>query len=236
MKKSGKKIEPHRILYIIFMSIAALELIGAVLSIVFAADSNVRDAGYSNLFLAILAMLLFSAPGIIEARYKIDIPNYLEVVLLIFLFAALVLGNIHNFLVTVQGYDKILHTVSGFIIAIIGYEIIHMWSINKKEILSLSPGILSLFAFTFSITLLVLWEFYEFAVDTIAYNINSETVRNMQRYQWINDSIVFPQSYGLMDTMLDLIVGAFGAAIVSLIGWRILLKQNKKTILKDVKQ
>jgi hypothetical protein len=158
----------------------------------------------------------------------LNINNYLEIIVLVFLFSAIVLGNIHGFLETVKGYDKLLHIVSGTFISVIGYEIIHFFNISKSKETRLSPGILSVFAFCFSITLLVIWEFYEFAVDTIAYNINNDTSRNMQRYQWINESLIYPQPYGLMDTMLDLLVGSIGAAVVSISGWRILLHKQAK--------
>ncbi len=229
------KLESSKIVYFILVGIAGLELIVALLGIIFAQDSTIRDAGFSNLFLALLAIALFSLPWIIETRFKIDIPNYLEIIVICFVFFAIVLGNIHNFLVTVQGYDKVLHIVSGITISIIAYEIIHMYNQYRPETTRMTPGMLSIFAFTFSIALLVLWEFYEFGVDTIAYNIDATTDRNMQRYQWVNTSDVFPQPYGLMDTMLDLIVGAVGATVVSLTGW-ILTKRNiKKGLTKEVK-
>jgi len=55
----------------------------------------------------------------------------------------------------------------------------------------------------------------------------------MQRYQWVNISAFFPQDYGLLDTMLDLIVGAIGATIVSIIGWKILVRKAKRKIKED---
>jgi hypothetical protein len=75
-----------------------------------------------------------------------------------------------------------------------------------------------------------LWEFYEFAVDTIAYNVSSISERNMQRYQWINESTIYPQSYGLMDTMLDLLIGSFGAMVVAIVGWRMLVYKQRKEL------
>jgi RNA-binding protein YhbY len=158
----------------------------------------------------------------------------LEITILSFLFFAIVLGNIHGLLETVKGYDKFLHAVSGILISVIGYEIILSYNQSKTRENQLKPGILSVFAFCFSITLLVIWEFYEFAVDTIAYNINNNTSRNMQRYQWLNESLIYPQPYGLMDTMLDLIIGSFGALLVSFIGWRIILYQQKKKRIEMV--
>ena len=234
--KRLKRIESPRIIYFIFLFIVILEITGASFSVAFAAGPEQRDAGISNIFLGFLAIVLFSMPWILESRFKMNIPNYLEIIILTFLFSSIVLGNIHGLLVTVKGYDKFLHIVSGVSISIIGYEIIHSYNLSKTNKIKLSPGVLSFFAFCFSITLLVLWEFYEFAVDTIAYNISTDTSRNMQRYQWINESLIYPQPYGLMDTMLDLIVGSVGAMVVSLIGWRILLYRQFKERKELVKE
>jgi hypothetical protein len=229
-----KKLESPKIVYFIFLAIVILEIAAASFSAGFATTSEQRDAAISNIFLGFLAIVLFSVPWILESRFKFDIPNYLEIIILFFLFSAIVLGNIHNFLVTVKGYDKLLHIVSGTLISVIGYEIIHSFNLSRSENVRLGPGLLSIFAFCFSVTLLVLWEFYEFTIDTIAYNLNNNTPRNMQRYQWINESVIYPQPYGLMDTMLDLVVGTVGAAVVSLVGWRILCaKELKKGLIKS---
>jgi len=228
-----KKIMNSKTLYIVLISIVVLELIGAGFSIAFAIDSTQRDAALSNMFLSVLALILFSLPFLIESRFKIDIPSYLKIVVLLFLFSAIVLGNIHGFLENVNGYDKFLHIVSGVTISVIGFEIVSYVSQVKSSSISFSPGLIAVFAFTFSMTLLVLWEFYEFFVDTLAYNINVDTARNMQRYQWDYTGTNFPQGYGLIDTMLDLLVGFIGAAIVSFIGWRMLLKNNHKILIKD---
>ncbi|MFO7969796.1 MAG: hypothetical protein R6U15_06805, partial [Candidatus Izemoplasmatales bacterium] len=108
------------------------------------------------------------------------------------------------------------------------FEIVHYFNQVKQKELRLSPGLVSIFAFTFSMTLLVLWEFYEFFIDTLAYNFDNDTLRNMQRYQWDNTSDFFPQGNGLIDTMLDLMVGFVGASIVCFIGWRFLLRKQEK--------
>ena len=87
---------------------------------------------------------------------------------------------------------------------------------------------MSVFAYTFAITLLVVWEFYEFFADTISYNIDESSARNMQRWQWINEWLTFPQDYGLYDTMTDLWVGAVGAFVVVVVGY--LLIKNKQSV------
>lgn len=226
MKK--KRLESSQILYYIFLGVVVLEIAAAIFSAALASSPVQRDAALSNIFLGLLAATFFTIPMILEAKFKIPIPKYLKITVLVFIFSAIILGNIRGLLVSVRGYDKVLHIVSGITIAIIGYEIIHYYNLHKNKSVRLSPGLLSVFAFCFSMTLLVLWEIYEFAVDTIAYNLNNDTARNMQRYQWINESIIYPQPYGLMDTMLDLIVGAVGATVVSFVGWRILVRKQLK--------
>ncbi len=227
--KKIKKLDPPRVLYFIFLGIVFLEVVASFVSIFIAGNSEQRDAAISNVFLGFLAAILFSLPWIIQSRFKVKIPNYLEIFVLLFLFSAIVLGNIHGLLVSVKGYDKFLHINSGIFISLIGYEIILGYNQAKPKEIRLSAGLMSIFAFCFSLTLLLVWEFYEFFVDTIAYNINNETTRNMQRYQWLYEGSFFPQPYGLIDTMLDLIIGSIGAAIISIFGWRIILyKQNKK--------
>lgn len=224
-----KKILNTKTLYYILYGIVILEIIGAGFSIGFATDAAQRDAGISNMFLGFLAITFFSLPFLIESRLKIEIPTYLKVTVLLFIFAAIVLGNIHNFLVEYQGiYDKILHIISGVTIAIIGFAIVSYVNKAKGDAIVFSPGLVSIFAFTFSMTLLVLWEFYEFFIDTLAHNLNPDTERNMQRFrEELYTGDVFPQTYGLMDTMLDLLVGFVGAAVVSFIGWRRLLIKHK---------
>ncbi len=221
-----RKLDSPKIIYFILVGIVLLELIGSVVSVVFAQSPDVRDAGISNVFLSVLVIILFSVPWMIESRFKLDIPNYIEILVLFFLFASIVLGNIHGWLVDVDGYDKVLHTVSGITISIIAFEIIHFYNNSRSKEAQMHPGLVAIFALMFSMTLLVVWEFYEFAVDTISYQIDPDTLRNMQRYQWDNSSLFYPQDYGLMDTMLDLIVGAAGAIVVSISGW-LLLKYKK---------
>ncbi|MDD4987510.1 MAG: hypothetical protein WCR28_03635 [Candidatus Izemoplasmatales bacterium] len=218
--------ESSKIIYFVLAGITLIELIAAIVSVILADLPSVRDASISNIFLAILALILFSIPSLIERKFKFDIPNYLEIIVMGFLFAAIVLGNIHGLLVDVTGYDKVLHTVSGITISLIAFEIIHMYNQTRKVTIRMTPLFVAVFAFTFSITLLVLWEFYEFSVDTLAFQMNADTARNMQRYQWVNESSGFPQDYGLYDTMMDLIVGSIGAAIVSLSGGVILYHKN----------
>ncbi len=194
MKKM--KMEKVKLLYIIFLFILFLELLGSLGAVFFAESSIIRDAGITNTFLVVITTIVILIPWIVESRYKIDIPDFLEVILLSMLFISVVLGFLNDYYVNVKGFDKFTHILSG-------------------------------------ITLLVVWEFYEFIADTISYILDNNTLRNMQRYQWINDSLIFPQGYGLYDTMVDLFVGTLGALVVVVVGY--LLIKNKSNVIKQTK-
>jgi len=223
-----RKIERVKILYIVFLIILFLELLGSLGAIFFSSSQITRDAGVTNTFLVVITTIVILIPWIIESRYHIDIPDYLEVILLAMLFIGVVLGFLNDYYVDVKGFDKFTHTLSGITLSIIAFQTLYILNQSTKISFKLGSLALSIYAFTFSITLLVVWEFYEFTIDTIAYRLDETTQRNMQRYQWINDSISFPQDYGLYDTMIDLIVGAIGALVVVVIGYFLLKHSEKK--------
>jgi predicted neutral ceramidase superfamily lipid hydrolase len=182
-------------LYYILCGIVILEMIAAVVSIFIASEPTIRDTAISNVLLGVFSIVLFTLPFLIESKWNVSVPN------------------------------KMMHILSGVIISIIGFEVVHFTTKSKIE-KGMPSGLIAVFAFTFSVALLVLWEFYEFFIDTIAYQVNDQTERNMQRYQWLYEGQFFPQDYGLIDTMLDLLVGVGGAAVVSVIGWRILINKR----------
>ena len=225
MKK--RKMEKVKILYIVFFMILFLEMLGAVGSL-FSNSPQVRDAGATNLFLIVITTIVLIIPWRIEVKYNVDIPDSLEFVILIMIFIGVILGFLNDFYVEVTGFDKLTHTLSGVTLSVIAFQTIVYLNKWEKIPLSLGSGFTAIVSFMFSMTLLVLWEFYEFTIDTIAFWRNSETSRNMQRYQWESTSTTFPQDYGLYDTMIDLWVGAFGALIVVVIAYFLLKRKERK--------
>lgn len=219
--------------YWLFVILATLELIVSVLVLIFDFSDFSRDVSIGNIFLSLLAISLMTIPRILKERFHFKFKPWLEILILFFIFASIVLGFIQDFYVHVKGYDKLVHAISGIVLSLIAFEIVHIYSsyIAKKKNQIIPPFFIILFSFTLSITLLVLWEFYEFFVDTISYNLLKNST-NMQRYQWSNNSTIYPQGYGLLDTMLDLLLGALGAFIVSLILFFVLRKDEKNRLNK----
>ena len=77
------------------------------------------------------------------------------------------LGEISAFYTTFQGWDTILHTLNGFLCAAIGFALVDLCNRHERVSLSLSPVYMAIVAFCFSMTIGVLWEFFECAMDQL---------------------------------------------------------------------
>lgn len=223
--------------YFLFVGIAVLQLVASVLTIIFNVSNTTRDNAISNIFLCLLAIALMSAPRYMKTKFNITFKNWVEILVLFFLFMSIILGFVQEFYITVQGFDKLVHTISGIVISLVALELVtiyaHHIERNKQQTIPILFTVL--FSFAFSVTLLFLWEVYEFLADTITY-IFSQNPTNMQRYLWSNTSNIFPQDYGLLDTMLDMILGTLGAAVVSITAGLFLRRTEKKQDLLDTQQ
>lgn len=202
---------------------------------------------YQSVFLCGLSLILMVLPSIISKKLKVMLPSTLEVIILLFIFAAEILGEINSFYVRVPNWDTMLHTINGFLCAAIGFCLVDMLNRNERFSFKLSPLYLAIASFCFSMTVGVLWEFYEFGADqllgrdmqkdTIVHVINSvsldPTNRNIVMHvRDIVDTIVVHSDgtqeslglggyldLGIIDTMKDLIVNFIGATVFSIIGF-----------------
>lgn len=196
------------------------------------------NKNYSDVFICILTLILFMVPSMIERKLNIDLPNTLEVIILLFIFAAEILGEMQEYYVLFARWDDMLHTINGFLCAAIGFSLIDILNRNEKIHMSLSPSFVALVAFCFSMTVGVMWEFFEFAMDswfgmdmqkdTWLTSVNSVAINPLGvnspvRIQ-IESVVVNGQQWdkyldiGLIDTINDLWVNFLGAVAFSIIG------------------
>lgn len=202
---------------------------------------QMMQGNVSNAILCILTLLLFSLPAFIEDKLNIELPQTLEIIILLFIFSAEILGEINEFYIHFKNWDSILHTINGFIMAGIGYSLVEL--LNNNEKISLSPIYIVIVSICFSMTVGVLWEFFEYGVDqvlgkdmqkdTIITQINSVTLNPDRKNEVIsvpiNSVIVNGEDWveryggyidiGLHDTMHDLWVNFLGALSFSLFGY-----------------
>lgn len=79
------------------------------------------NGNYESVFLCLLTLVLLLLPTIVERALMVDLPNTLEIIIMLFIFAAEILGEIRSFYTTFYGWDTILHTINGFLCAAIGF-------------------------------------------------------------------------------------------------------------------
>lgn len=120
---------------------------------------------WNNVFLCILTLVLYFIPYLIDKKLNIDLPSTLDIIILLFIFSAEILGEIQNFYGIIPYWDTILHTINGFLCAAIGLSLIDIINRSKNIDINLSPIFVSIVAFCFSMTIGVLWEFFEFGFD-----------------------------------------------------------------------
>ncbi len=167
----------------------------------------------------LLGILVIYLPTFLEKKLKIDIPDLLEYMYLVFLFCAIYLGEVRNFYFRIPFWDTILHAMSGGMLAVIGFYIVLILNNWDRMDLHLSPFFVAFFAFCFAVTSGVVWEIYEFAVDRLL-------GMNMQKYLTDTGEALIGAA-ALQDTMEDLIVDLLSALVVSTLGYFALVRKKK---------
>ena len=209
----------------------------------------------NNALLCLLSLVLLFAPLFIQNKYKITLPDSLEISIYLFIFSAEILGEINNFYGIIPHWDTCLHTINGFLATAVGFSLVDLLNKNSKDI-NLSPFYLCLVAFCFSMTIGILWEFFEYGgdklvkfdmqKDTLITNISSVYLNpDNENKPVVVDNIgkteifdkdgkllyVIDGGYldiGLNDTMKDLFVNFIGALVFSFFAY-IGLKNNKRS-------
>lgn len=229
-----KELREHKSSFIVYMILRILVILMMILQFF--------NGNYENVFLCILTLLLLIVPSLIQINLKIELPTALEITILIFIFAAEILGEIQSYYLKFPFWDTALHTINGFLMAAIGFALVDILNRSKKVSFQLSPAFVSIVAFCFSMTIGVMWEFFEFGMDTFfALDMQKDTI--IQHFNsvaldptksnipvvisnihevFVNGKDLGINGYldiGLIDTMKDLIVNFIGAVVFSIIGF-----------------
>ncbi|MFO8024067.1 hypothetical protein [Thiohalophilus sp.] len=177
---------------------------------------------YNGLWLSAILimaiMLVVLSPAIIGRHFQITVPAEFQLLAVLFVFASLFLGEIRRYYDRLWWWDIALHASSGLLLGLLGFLLIYILNENRRIELHLRPGFMALFAFLFAVTAGTLWEIFEFAMD---YFVGT----TMQKPMLGDDS-------GLTDTMLDLVVDAVGALLISIFGWWY-MKRGERSFIVD---
>lgn len=222
--------------------------------VIFSMIRQILRGDFSNAFLCVLSLFLFTIPSFLQKKLKIRLPNALEIIIYVFIYAAEILGEMHNFYGYFPAWDSILHTLNGFICAGIGFSLVDLLNENSKRI-NLSPLYVAIVAFCFSMTIGVLWEFFEYSgdklvrtdmqKDTVVKTVSTVYLEENNRNKAVilkdigktviydkNNNIIaeIENGYldiGLNDTIKDLMVNLVGAITFSVIGFFYIKNREK---------
>lgn len=215
------------------------------------------QGNYESVFFCALTILLLYIPSWVQVRMKIELPPVLEITILCFIFAAEILGEVHAFYIRIPGWDTMLHTLNGFLAAAVGFSLVVILNDDERLTFDLSPAFMALMAFCFSMTVGVLWEFFEFGMDCFfRTDMQKDTVLNaiytvtldptasnkVVSIKGIEDVLINGDSLGvggyldigLYDTMKDMIVNFIGAVVFSVFGFiYVKTKGQRRTVAQD---
>lgn len=170
------------------------------------------------LFLVTLIIATLLSPILFRKKMEVEIPAEFHLAAVLFIFAALYLGEVQSFYQRLWWWDIALHATAGLLMGIVGFLMVYLLNESRNVELNMNPAFIAFVAFTFSITIGTVWEIFEFGMDQL-FGLN------MQKTM-LNDPS------GLTDTMWDMIVNAMGASIISVSGWWY-LKRKKSFFVKE---
>ena len=238
-----RELREHRSSFIVFYVLRLLVLVVLVRQIML--------ANYEGAFFCVLTLLLLYVPSWIQVKLRIELPPPLEITIFCFIFAAEILGEVNAFYVVIPGWDTMLHTINGFLAAAVGFSMVMLLNEDERITFRLSPAFLAMVAFCFSMTIGVLWEFFEFGMDmffgtdmqkdTIIHAIHTVTLdptlsNKVVTIPDIQDVVINGESLGLggyldigiIDTMKDLFVNFIGAVVFSITGFLYVKSKGRK--------
>ena len=229
-------------------------------SVVLVMLAQIFNRNFENVFLCVLTLILFMLPSTLERKLDLDLPNTLEIIILLFIYAAAILGEIGAYYVTFPYWDTVLHTLNGFLCAAIGFSLLDILNRHNDVRFHLSPLYLAIMSFCFSMTVGVIWEFFECTMDQLFFlDMQKDTVVSAIGsimldptggntpivLKNITDVIVVQADgtqtalglggyldIGLLDTMEDLFVNFIGALTFSIIGYFYVRSRGKGKFAK----
>ena len=228
------EIKEHKATFAVYLILRVIVIAAMVWSLI--------RGQYENLFVCTLTLILFLVPAFLKKNLGISLPSVLEVIILLFIFAAEILGEMNSFYIKYPFWDTMLHTINGFLFAAIGFALVDILNRDERVKFTLSPLFLAVVAFCFSMTIGVLWEFFEWGVDLLLHtDMQKDTVihaiystamdatrsnvavplENISEVT-VNGESLGMGGYldvGLHDTMKDMLVNFIGAVVFSIIGY-----------------
>lgn len=247
----GKRAKEQRGVFILYSILRLLVVLILIRTIIL--------HNYEASITCLLVLALFFVPTLLEETLKIKIPALLEGIIYCFIFAAEILGELGHFYTQFPIWDTMLHTLNGFLFAAVGFSTVELLNRTSKNI-KLSPLYLTMVAFCFSMTIGVLWEFFECGADIFLHqdmqkdfivdHFQSVTLdpthsQEVIRVEDITGTVIHSASgdftidggyldIGILDTMKDLLVNFIGAIVFCSFGFAFLKYGEKRRVATSV--
>lgn len=241
-----REMRRHKGTFIVFLILRILVVISMIRQFML--------GNYESVMLCVLTLLLFVVPMVVQVRLNVDFPQVLEVIILLFIYAAEILGEVNSYYTAIPYWDIMLHTLNGFLCGAIGFSLALCLDKDEKVFFRMSPLLIVIVSFSFSMTIGVLWEFFEYAADhillldmqkdTVVHTVSSVLLNPMKvQRPWIMRNITEMSingtemgvggyvDLGLIDTMEDLFVNFIGALTFSIIGWLALHGKRRERMI-----
>lgn len=194
-----------RWIVVVFVAIMAIDLVIIV-----------SEKQWLSAFLILTITVLILFVTAFSKRLAVQIPAEFEVLVLVFVFCALFLGEVRSYYDRIWWWDIALHSTSGLLMGILGFLLVYVLNESEKIALAMTPRFVAFFAFMFAVAVGSLWEIFEFAMDSVF-------GARMQKPMFSDPS-------GLTDTMWDMIVNTIGAGLISTLGWWYLKRERHSFI------
>ncbi len=150
----------------------------------------------SKIFDVLLTFVTTYSIGIIFKLFKVKFTEKMNYAIELFIFFSMYLGKMLGFYSKVANWDDFLHLSSGLILGMAAYMILYN-IFTPMELEGLKKGFVAFFILIFAVAAAGFWEIFEFAGDSLL-GLDS-------------------QGGSLLDTMMDIVNGTIGGAVIALL-------------------
>jgi len=204
--------------YIICWSITIATMVASIVSSL-APRVNSGEKMVEHVALCVVAIVLMHIPVRMYTKMGFHIPPFIQIIIAFFIVAHFVLGEVYRFYDYVFLFDKVLHITAGVVMAMCGFSIVYGYSKTDDGAVKLSPFFFAMFSFCFAVTLMTVWEIFEYSVDGV-FGYNMQRWKDGLAAADVGERVVAThrRDTGLRDTMTDIIAGTVSAAVISVVG------------------
>lgn len=169
---------------LIYVLVRVCFLVAAVLAL--------TRGDFEAMTIAVLGLGLSVVPQLLLRRFNLKLPLVYELVIIGFIVASLLLGELLDAYSRFWWWDSMLHLSSGVVIGYIGFMILFTLHLQGK--LGVSAGMMAFLTFSVSMMVAAVWEVIEFTID-VTYGASMQ--------------------HGNADTMKDIILAMVGSLVAT---------------------